>query len=201
MQEDDKPLSERESLELITRMINKAKCDYEETGISSLMWGSIIALCSIVSFIGNEINMPQLDLIWYLTIFAVVFQIVISIREHRKKSYTSYSEDALGGIWIGYGISIFLFSFYSNRFQVTHTNTIFLIAYGVPTFATGFAREFKPMIIGSIACWVMAIASMFTPPSYSAYNVLFNAPAAILAWFIPGLILRRRYLNAKRGNV
>jgi hypothetical protein len=45
---------------------------------------------------------------------------------------------------------------------------------------------------------VFAIACMYTPFPYS---ILYSAAAAQLAWFIPGLILRRRYLKAKRGNV
>jgi hypothetical protein len=198
MQQDEQALSEKESLELIARMINKAKFEYKDTGISALMWGSVIALCGVVSFVGYEVNIPWLEYIWFLAIPTVVVQIIVSVRGHRKKKYTSYSEDAMGGIWISYGVSIFLFSYYANTFQAPHAYTIFLIAYGVPTFATGFTRGFKPMIFGSIACWVLAIASIYTP---FPYNVLYNTPAALLAWFIPGLILRRRYMKAKKGNV
>ena len=42
--------SEQESLQLITRMIKKAKDDFIETGISALLWGSIIPFCSLVQF-------------------------------------------------------------------------------------------------------------------------------------------------------
>ena len=39
---EEKILTEKESLALITSMISKAKCDYEETGISALLWGIIV---------------------------------------------------------------------------------------------------------------------------------------------------------------
>ena len=48
--ENENELTEQQSLELITRMINKAKDDYRETGVGALMWGSIVVICSLVSF-------------------------------------------------------------------------------------------------------------------------------------------------------
>jgi len=196
--QDEQPLSEQESLALITQMINKAKCDYAETGVECLMWGSIITLCSIISYSGYLTGNLYLDNIWYLVFAAIPLQIIISARQARRKKYTTYNDDAMGGIWISFGISILLFSFYDHKFQPPSANTMFLIIYGIPTFATGFARRFKPMLIGGIACWLLAIASAFTP---FPYIMLYGIIAAQLAWFIPGLILRGKYLKAKKGNV
>ncbi len=196
--QDEQPLSEQESLDLIARMINKAKCDYEDTAISALMWGGVITVCSIVAFIGVKLNMPALDNIWYLTIAAVFVQVIISVREKRRKRFSGYTDSAVGGIWISFGIGIFLLSYYANKFHVPAANSVFLILYGIPTFATGFATRFTPMTIGGLACWVMAIAAMYTT---WPYDILYGAAGAQLAWFIPGLILRRKYQKAKKGNV
>ncbi len=73
-----------------------------------------------------------------------------------------------------------------------------MIIYGIPTFTTGYARRFKPMIIGGIACWVFSILSVF---AIVPYGNLYLAASAQLAWFIPGLILRKRYLKAQKENV
>ncbi|HWB27475.1 MAG TPA: hypothetical protein VG738_18495 [Chitinophagaceae bacterium] len=196
--EDDKPLTEQESLALITRMITKAKCEYEETGVSALLWGSIITFCSIASFIGQETGTAWLDYVWFLTIAAVIVQVFIAVREGRKKKYRSYDDATMSGIWISFGISMFMFSFYASNFNIPHVNVLFLIVYGIPTFATGISRHFIPMIWGGIACWLLAIAAVYTP---LPYPLLYTALAAQLAWFIPGLILRKRYLKAKGRNV
>ena len=45
---EEKILTEKESLDLITSMINKAKCEYAETGISTLMWGMVVIFCSLI---------------------------------------------------------------------------------------------------------------------------------------------------------
>src|SRR5215216_4178819 len=195
---EEKPLSEEESLKIITQMINKAKNDYAESGISALLWGAVITVCSIVSFLGEYFNTHSLNKIWWLTLAAVVFQIIFSIRKNKKRNYKTYNEEAMGGIWISFGIAMFLFSFFANVVRIEHVNTIFLITYGIPTFATGFTRRFRPMIIGGIVCWVLSILNIYTP---APYNILYSAVAAQTAWFIPGLILRQRCRNAKTEHV
>src|SRR5436190_13698275 len=154
-------LTEQQSLELITRMINKAKSDYRETGIGALMWGTVITVCALVSFINYYQRWPWAQYIWFLTLIAVIPQIIISVREGKRKKYKSYSDDAMGGIWISFGFGIFLLSFYSVLYDVPSEYSLFLILYGIPTFATGFARRFMPMIIGGILCWAFAIISMY----------------------------------------
>lgn len=197
--EEDKPLSEQESLQLITTMINKAKHDFVETGISALMWGSIVSVCAFIQFASFYYNIPWANAAWLLTFFAVIPQLIISFKEKRKKKFATYHDDAMGGIWIAFGITMFLLSFYFSSLKVPiaqlHSDTLYLIIYGIPTFATGFARRFTPMLIGGIACWVFAIVSSYI--NYP-YTMLLIAGAALLAWFIPGLILQRRYLKAKK---
>jgi hypothetical protein len=187
--------SERQSFELITTMINKAKNDYVETGISALLWGSVVTFCGVISFINYYLQWQWAKYIWFLAIIAVVPQMIISVREKRKRKYKTYSEDAMGGIWISFGVAMFLLIYFVNAFKVEHSAPLFLIVYGFPTFATGYARSFKAMIIGGIACWVFAIISMYIE---FPYTMLLEAGAAQLAWFIPGLILRRRYRRARQ---
>lgn len=195
---EEKELSGRESLDLITKMINKAKDDYIDTGISALLWGSIITLCSVVTFINHYCNIKALDFIWLLTFLAVIPQIIIAVRERKMKKHKGYQDDLVSGIWLSYAVSIFLLSMIISFFNIPYVNSFFLILYGIPTFATGYGRKFRPMIIGGLACWVFAICSLYTS---WPYLILYNGAAAQLAWFIPGLILRRRYLQTKTQHV
>jgi hypothetical protein len=196
--DEEKSLTEQESLALITRMINKAKCDYEETGISALMWGGVVCFCSLVSFAGFYLDWQWAGYVWFLTFVAVIPQIIIAIRESKRRKFKSHNDDAMSGIWISFGIGIFLLSYFTNLFNVQHAASLYIIFYGVPTFATGFARNFKPMIAGGIICWIIAIISFYVSfPSI----MLLTAAAAIVSWFVPGLILRRRYLDLKKENV
>jgi hypothetical protein len=196
--EREKELTSQESLELITSMINKAKNDYKDTGVSALLWGSIITLCSVVTFFNYYWQLQYLNFIWFLTILAVIPQILISKSEKKARKHTRHQDDLTGGIWMSYAIAIFLISFIQGIRDIPNINSMFLTLYGIPTFASGYGRRFKPMIIGGIACWVFAVLSLYTS---WPYQILYNAAAAQLAWFIPGLILRRGYLKAKQQHV
>jgi hypothetical protein len=196
--EEEKKLTEAESLQLITSMISKAKNDYAETGIAALMWGSIITVCGVISFCNYWWNINWINNIWWLPAIALIPQILISNNERKRKRFKAHSEQAMGGIWLSFAITLFLLSFYTSLFNVPKANSLFIIVYGIPTFATGFARRFMPMIIGGIACWILAIVGMYID---FPYTMLLTAAAAQLAWFIPGLILRRRYRKAKEQHV
>jgi hypothetical protein len=166
MNHPEKELTGQESLALIAKMINKAKRDYLDSGLSSLLWGSVIMFCSLVTYANNWLKWPNMEYVWFLTIGAVVPQIVMG----------------------------FIFS----RYPSEATAALYLAVYGIPTFAVGYARRFRPMIYGGLACWVLAIYSLFCgyPNTLLCLGI-----GALLAWFIPGLILRNRYLKAKAQHV
>jgi hypothetical protein len=196
--EQEKELSSHESLALIAKMINNAKRDYLDSGLSSLLWGSVILFCSLVTFANNWLKWPNMEYVWFLTIGAVVPQILIAIREGKERKHRSYDGDLLSGIWIAFGITMFVIGFIFSRYANEAITAIYLAVYGIPTFAVGYARQFRPMLYGGIACWLLAIYSL-----YCGYpnTMLCLALGALLAWFIPGLILRNRYLKVKSQHV
>ncbi len=71
-------------------------------------------------------------------------------------------------------------------------SSIFILIYAFPTFITGLAKKFKPMIIGGIISYIAFMVSLYTE---TKYDMLLCAVAAISNWLIPGIILRRSYLK------
>jgi hypothetical protein len=67
--------------------------------------------------------------------------------------------------------------------------------YGLPTFITGAACRFRPMLWGGLLCWVCCIVTIFTS---SRIDLLLTAASAIMAWFIPGLIMEKEYRIYKK---
>ncbi len=196
--EQEKELTSQESLALIAKMINKAKRDYLDSGLSSLLWGTVIIFCSLVQYANNWLRWPGLEYVWFLTVAAVVPQIVIAIREGKARKHRSYEEDLMSGIWIAFGITMFVIGYIFSRYPSEAITSIYLAIYGIPTFAVGYARQFRPMLYGGLACWVLSIYCL-----YCGYpnNMLCLGLGALLAWFIPGLILRNRYLKVKSQHV
>lgn len=214
---EEKELNEQESLSLIATMINKAKESCHDTGIGAMMWGAVIAICSLVKL--SEIHFGyQLPFdIYLLTFIAVIPQIFISIREKKERKAKMHEDVYNNNLWLGFGICIFLliltinFIFndwepvaneyrelagHSSAFKLSeYVSALFLMLYGLPTFVTGMAIKFKPMLWGGIVCWLCCIASLFTTIKMDLLLVAFSA---IIAWLIPGIILERNYQKAKR---
>lgn len=214
---EDKPLSHEESMRLIGTMLNKAKNSYHDTGIVSILWGTVITVCSLVTFaqIKGYFKLP-FD-IWLLTLVAVVPTIYLSIKEKKINKAKFYDEKLLDYVWTCFGIGIGVLSFIQGSIfhafskmvneyiQLSGKDTLpfrysefssafFLLWYGFPTIVTGGAKGLKPMLFGGIFCWVAAIVSLFTSADV---DMLLTAAAALLSWFIPGIILWNKFKHRK----
>jgi len=205
---EEKPLSEKESLALITQMISKAKDSYWDTGVSAMMWGIVIAICSLERLCELQFNYELPFDIYWLAMIAIIPQVVISTRENKKRKVRTYDEFYLDYIWMAFGITIMLlvviinvifnadgvkdggFKFYE------YNSALFLLIYGIPTFITGAACRFSAMLVGGILCWVCCVISLFTSIKI---DLLLVAVSAICAWLIPGIIMQKEYKKAKKG--
>lgn len=229
MAKEENQLSEQESLRLITDMIQKAKKSYHETGISSLLWGSAVFIASFTSFAQQEFEFRLPFDIWLIVLFAIIPQVVITIRESKFRKFKSHTDIAVDAIYIVYAATLFGLIAYQNIVpgvtqklinaegweMAKHTlngtkadevlipfapslTSIFILVYAVPTMATGIIKQFKPMVIGAIITYGLFIVSCFTVVKY---DMLLSAITALVCWFIPGIILRKRYLMQKSVNV
>ena len=111
---EEKQLSEKESLQLITEMISKAKHSYHENGTSAILWGSVVAICGFVMFAEIYFDFYIGFDIWLLTFFAFIPQIFISINQRKNRKVISHTEAAMNSIWVVYAISMFALVFYFN---------------------------------------------------------------------------------------
>jgi len=217
IEQEEKTLTEKESLLLITDMINKARNSYHDNGIAAIMWGCVITFCSLVMFAQLQFNFKLPFSITWLTLVAIIPQIFLTIKEKKERKAKMHEDVAMDYIWLGFGICIFLLShvtgeIFENLNEAAgsyktatgekfpflfneYVFPLFLILYGLPTFITGGMCKFRPMFWGGIFCWVCSIISVYT---HVKIDLLLTAAAATVAWLIPGLILKQDYVRAKR---
>lgn len=219
---EEKQLTEKESLAIITEMVNKVKNHYHENGSYLILWGCVIAFCGLVNFAQSFWKFSIGFDIWILAFVAVVPQVWLIIRENRRKTVKTHLGAAIDAIWFVYMMTIIGVIAYGNITYITSPgileknnleifskntvtgeispfrifapsfSSIFLLVYAFPTLATGLITKYQPLIIGAIVCYIFFIASLFTN---FTYDMLFSALAAICCWLIPGLLIRRKYLQ------
>lgn len=184
--------SPKESLQLIDQMINQAKSRFSENGFLYLLWGWLILFCSIGHFVLLKLKLlDHPEVIWASCWLAVIFQVIYLVKTKKKETVKTYSENIINYIWISFGVCMFLMSFILGQSQGwDKIYSLFLMLYGTPTFLSGIVMEFRPLKAGGICCWVLAAVSTYIP---AQYGLLLLAAAMIVAWIVPGYLLRKKY--------
>ena len=194
-------MTERESLELITSMINKAKNNFSEKGFLYLLWGWIILICCITQFVaGYLFNYANAYYVWFLPWVVVIFQMIYLNKKKKSQRTKTYTEEINAWVWLVFFICMVLMIFICVRFKKYEMiNPLLLILYGMPTFLSGIIIKFKPLMIGGICCWILAFMASFI--AYK-YQLLLISTAVIAAWIIPGYLLQIKYKKEKlrEGN-
>lgn len=191
----EKQFSPEQSLQVIQSMIEKAKNQFSENGHLYLLWGWLVFVCSIAQFILLKIVQYEKHYyVWMACWLAVIYQGFYLRKQHRKQKLRTYADKMIGFIWLSFFILLMLVGVTfgktgeANYYKLI--SPVFLALYGVPTFLSGTILNFRPLIIGGIGCWVLSVLAHFI--GYD-YQLLLLAAAMIIAWIIPGYILRSKY--------
>lgn len=196
MEKDEIKMSEKESMDLIASMINKAKNKVSETGTLYLLWGWLILICCLVQFAGIYFNYPNAYYIWFSTWALLIYQVVFLAKKKKQSKVKTYTDEINMFVWIVFFICMMLVVFICIQFKKEHIiNPLILVMYGMPTFLSGIILKFRPLIIGGVCCWVFAILSPFISIEY---QLLFMAGAVVAGWIIPGYLLKQNF--KKKSN-
>lgn len=192
--------SHLEGLEIIQSMINRAKDKFSENGHLYLLWGWVVFICSITQFILlNYTAFEYHYLVWMACWIAVIYQVIYLAKRKKKEQVKTYTDDIIGYVWLSFAVSMFLLGFVFGRVlgedYYKMVNPGFLVLYGIPTFLSGIILRFRPLVIGGIACWALSVISIFVP---GQYQMLFLSAAMLVAWIIPGYMLRAKYKKINR---
>lgn len=216
---EDKQLNTQESLQVISTMIAKAKESYHDTGVLSMMWGIIISICSLTTLAQIHFDYKLPFDIWILTFLGVIPTVILSVKENKQRKVKTYDQTAMDAVWICFGVGVFLVVHANNHvFQMVgnlkdlleatgqprpsqsfleYYSAYMLVLYGIPTIVTASIKNFKPMWVGGIICWISA---WVVPYSNIKVDMLLMAVSAIAAWLIPGIILYRKTIARRKAT-
>ncbi|HUP10717.1 MAG TPA: hypothetical protein VM187_00850 [Niastella sp.] len=197
--EKDTSFTHAESLELIESMINRAKDRFNEDGFLYLLWGWVVLLCSVAEFILLQIHFKQHYLVWSITWAAAIFQLFVLRRKRQKQAVRTYTDDIVKYVWLTFIISMFLsavlIGFIQGEEYYKLVDPLFLVLYGMPTFLSGIILRFKPLILGGIGCWFLSVLCTVIPVEF---QLLLVSAAMVIAWIIPGYLLRMKFKRTNR---
>jgi hypothetical protein len=183
--------SPQESLKLIQNMIAKTRQDMGDNSKHFLLWGWITFVACMGQFVlKNVFDYEKHYLVWLLIIPGIVISIIMGIKDQRAQKANTYIGDSMKYLWMGMGISFFVLSMILSRLGWNGSIfPFFIMLYGLGTFVSGQFLQFKPLIFGGLAAWILAIASACFK---NDYQMLFGAAAILVSYIIPAYMLRHK---------
>jgi hypothetical protein len=182
-------LSAQQSLELIQSMIQKTKANLSHNRFYFLLWGWVVILAILLQFILKVwLQYQHHYLVWLVTIVAVLITVWHRRKEAAHTRVVTYVDESMGNLWLGVGISFFILSFIISAGVGWYNAWPFMIMmYGLGTFISGKILQFKPLIIGGVINWLIAIAAVFVPYNY---QLLFAAAAIAISYLVPAYLIK-----------
>ena len=183
--------SPQDSLQLIQSMIAKTRRDMGDNSIHFLLWGWITFVCCTGQYIlKTMLHYDKHYLVWLLVLPTAVFSAYLGNKDNKTREATTYIGDSMKYLWMGMGISFFVLSIILSRLGWgTNVFPFFILLYGLGTFISGKFLQFRPMVVGGVAAWLLAIISGYF--NYD-YQMLFGAGAILVSYIIPAYMLRSK---------
>jgi hypothetical protein len=211
---EEKQMSERESLLLIQQMITTAKKEQVDDGKGWIIWGWMLFLASIFSFLNLQLNWGLSQFLFWnvfgiITILYFLYKAFAYFFIRKRDKVVTYTSDLFAKLNTGFTISLFFIIVAIN------VGTRLLVPYNAPQtivvnigFALlvnlyafwiliyGTALNFKPSIIAAYVTWAIGIAALFM---HSFEQVmLLHALATLVGYIIPGHIANNEFKKLQR---
>jgi hypothetical protein len=180
--------SPQQSLQVIQSMIEKTRNNISENRFYFLLWGWVTFTCILAQFVLKVlVHYRHHYLVWFATIITAFISFMYSRK--REKGTRTYIGDSMAHLWTGIGISFFILSIIISQLPETwyHAYPFFILFYGLGTFISGRLLQFRPLILGGIINWVLAILAAF---AQFDYQLLFAAAAILTSYIIPGHLIK-----------
>ena len=193
---NDQPLSNEKSLEIIHQMINQAKSNITDSGIHWLVWGAMLFIASLSTYIFIDIGAENIFLSWNIFGAATIVLLIYDAFRPQKKLARTYVDDLMKMVDIAFFVSLFVIIISINVAVSPNEGFGFmLMIFAFLMLVKGGAIKSRSLMIGAVVNWAGAIA-IFLNKEFK-YDMLIMAGAVLIGYIIPGLILRSQYRKTK----
>ncbi|MEA1873407.1 MAG: hypothetical protein U9N51_03125 [Bacteroidota bacterium] len=145
---ENKTLQAQENMEIISRMIESRKSNWNDNGHILRFWGWLILLASIGHFTLFELGCYNFFwTTWLITIPGAIYSLIYFTRLKKKHGKSGFLDKLSGFLWWTFAINTFIIGF-GFTFSIGHLGTgIILLLLGFAATIEGRIMRFRPMII------------------------------------------------------
>lgn len=194
---NNQELSKEKSLEIIHQMINQAKNNFTDNGLSWLIWGVLLFAAAISTYIFIDIGSDSIFMGWNILGIITIILLGYDFLKPKKKSSRTYVDDLLKWVDIGFVVSLFIVIFSINVAVTPNTGFgFFLMIFAFLMLIKGGALKSTALKTGAIINWAGAIA-IFINKEFR-YDMLIMAGAVMVGYIIPGVLLWMQYKKQQK---
>ena len=199
--EQEKKLTEQESLLIIQQMIQTAKQEQKDDGKGWILWGWLLFTASLLTFINLKTQWFSNYFFWNLfgiaSLLLLLYSMVKGLFFKKADKVKTYTAELFQKLNIGFFISLMLIIVAINRgVSPVLGFSLLLGLYGFWILVYGAALNFKPSIIGAYITWACAFAGLFVE-TFDWIMVL-HATAVLLGYIIPGHLANIEFNKMQR---
>lgn len=193
---EDKTLNEKESLELITRMIKNTQQKMEKhNGIPFLIWGYITVITSVtIWLLMKNTGNYNWQFLWFI-IPIIGYPTMLFFLKKEDKGVKTFVDKVIAYVWICFGVASLVVSTAVVFYWNIPVLFIILLLMGTGTAITGLIIQFKPIAITGIVSIFLSSACLIVK---GHDTILVFALAFLLMMVVPGHILNYK---SRRENV
>lgn len=186
----DQPINEKESLEIISRMIQNTQNKITGgEGISMLVWSYVtvsvtIAVWTLITITGRDIW----NFLWFaIPVLGIPLNFLFG-KKH-KVGVRTFIDKVITFVWLVLGIGCFLFSAISFIVP-TPVLPVVLLLVGSGSVITGLVIKFKAVTIGGSVAMILSFVLLLM--GNTQYYALIFALSFVAMGVIPGHVLNHK---------
>lgn len=202
---EDKKMTERESLELITSMIQRTRERYIGDGNIMLMWGYLsIAVAALVWIMLLKTHNPAWNWLWFaIGVIGGIATPIMSKKSEQKIGVKSYSDKITSQIWTVVGISALVATLFCLVFSLMGMHNVWrmmfafaLIIVPMGEISQGIVVKEKSFVFGGAIGLCIGIFTVCCIAGDVALGASWFLPLYLIAFIcmmiIPGHIINRK---------
>lgn len=205
---DERKLTEKESLEVITSMIARTKAHYLGSGNILAMWGYLVVIVSIAVWILlASTGQGTWNWLWFaIPLIGFPCTFIMSRKEQHGHGAVTYSDKITSGLWTIFGVSELMLTLICLGFALFGGVNCWsaMLAYTVlvapcAEIAQGLVVKEKSLVGGGIVGWIVGMITICCLVGGISLTADWYMPLFILCWIammiVPGHILNRKARN------
>lgn len=186
----------KKSLKVIEQTI--ANATLREDGFHYLLWGWLVLGSSLLHFaLLNFTNFGYPAIPWPIVMpLGGIMAFFYEKQRVSQARVSTYFDVVMKYLWSGFVINLLILLAFGLMTTPILIQPSVMVLIGLAIFVSGGCLRFKPLIVGVLINWLLAILGFIFPE----WSLLLLGLAVLIGYIIPGYMLRSHYKQQNRSG-